>query len=374
MTVRFKKEDQTWFYRFQRDGQSYYKQGFVTKKAAEDAESAHRTEISVESPATTLEWKNLSFVHAFKIYIDNHASKLAIWETNKFRVPVINEIFKSHKLFNMKREDVVLLRNRLAPLNLADSTVNHYHVLVKCMINYFIKEKDLAIFNPFAKVKLLKTVKASVRYMLPKEESFLTPAIWKLSKTVDWLWRVYVICLQTGLRLSNVLDLRVKHVDFGIGKIFIPDSKGGFSGYIPISKDLVPDLLEWTHGRGAEDLLIGGTPVTRFQALWWFKKACEEAKIEDLCLHDLRHTFAWFHLIRGVPLYIVSKLLLHKNQKTTEDHYGHIKPEDLLPGAPRPEHIISASGFAKTGLELHGKLHEPGVTYRLEHMETVETQ
>jgi site-specific recombinase XerD len=50
--------------------------------------------------------------------------------------------------------------------------------------------------------------------------------------------------------------------------------------------------------------------------------------LNDVRLHDLRHTFASSAIMAGVPLAIVGKLLGHKNSKTTE-RYAHIGQDPI---------------------------------------------
>ena len=59
-----------------------------------------------------------------------------------------------------------------------------------------------------------------------------------------------------------------------------------------------------------------------------FKRACSQAGISDFRIHDLRHTFASWLVMDGVPLYDVSKLLRHSNIRMTEK-YAHLAPDYL---------------------------------------------
>ena len=51
--------------------------------------------------------------------------------------------------------------------------------------------------------------------------------------------------------------------------------------------------------------------------------ARKEAGIEDVRLHDLRHTFASHAILQGVPLPVVSRLLGHKRPSMTL-RYAHV--------------------------------------------------
>ena len=57
-----------------------------------------------------------------------------------------------------------------------------------------------------------------------------------------------------------------------------------------------------------------------------------------LGIHDLRHTFASWLVMDGVPLYDVSKLLRHSNIRMTEK-YAHLAPDHL-------QKAIAGRGFS----------------------------
>jgi len=59
-----------------------------------------------------------------------------------------------------------------------------------------------------------------------------------------------------------------------------------------------------------------------------WKTAVERAKLKDVVIHDLRHTFASRLVQRGVPLLNVSKLLGHASLTMTM-RYAHLAPPDL---------------------------------------------
>lgn len=65
----------------------------------------------------------------------------------------------------------------------------------------------------------------------------------------------------------------------------------------------------------------GRRPHSRNLPLW--DSMCEEARIEDVRLHWLHHTFAGHAVLRGIPLPVVSLLLGHKRPSMTL-RYAHV--------------------------------------------------
>lgn len=59
-----------------------------------------------------------------------------------------------------------------------------------------------------------------------------------------------------------------------------------------------------------------------------WRRICEKAKLDDVRIHDLRHTFASHAVMNGTPLAIVSKLLGHSKIGTTM-RYAHLADKEL---------------------------------------------
>ena len=66
--------------------------------------------------------------------------------------------------------------------------------------------------------------------------------------------------------------------------------------------------------------------------LW--KKVQKLAGIEDVRLHDLRHTFASQAAMQGIPLPVVARLLGHAQVKMTL-RYAHVSDRDVEAAAER---------------------------------------
>ena len=80
-------------------------------------------------------------------------------------------------------------------------------------------------------------------------------------------------------------------------------------------------------------------PRSRNLALW--DRVRREADIEDVRLHDLRHTVASHAAMNGVPLPVVSQLLGHSDTRTTL-RYAHLGDREIEAAAERVGESIAA--------------------------------
>jgi len=69
--------------------------------------------------------------------------------------------------------------------------------------------------------------------------------------------------------------------------------------------------------------------------------------MQDVRLHDLRHSFASFLVNSGRSLYEVQRLLGHYDPKVTM-RYAHLSPEALIDAANVVGHLVRRTKLAST--------------------------
>ncbi len=151
------------------------------------------------------------------------------------------------------------------------------------------------------------------------------------------------LLMLTGCRRSEVLTLRWTDVDLETGELHLADAKSG-----PRAVQLPPTAVQllttlprlkdspWVfpgndrHGRfGAEGL----------DHVWRTVRA--RAGLEDVRLHDLRHSFASRALALGETLPVIGKLLGHSDVETTA-RYAHLARDSIHDAAERIADSIAA--------------------------------
>lgn len=130
-----------------------------------------------------------------------------------------------------------------------------------------------------------------------------------------------------GLRVSELLNLKVTDIDSDRMMIRIEDSKGGKDRYTLLSSSLLEELRDYyIEYKPKKHLFEGqnGGEYTSASVGKILKKACFKAKIKKkVVTHTLRHSFATHLLEQGTDLRSIQTLLGHYSISTTEV-YTHV--------------------------------------------------
>lgn len=136
-----------------------------------------------------------------------------------------------------------------------------------------------------------------------------------------------------GLRVSEVIRLRVQDIDSTNMQIYIQNGKGGKDRYALLSKANLDILREyWLAYQPKEYLFLSRNhrPMTPRAAQDIFTKAKNRAGIEkSVSTHTLRHCFATHLLEDGVSIYHIKQLLGHAHISTTCFYLHLMKIRDL---------------------------------------------
>ena len=136
-------------------------------------------------------------------------------------------------------------------------------------------------------------------------------------------WKVaFVLGFGAGMRISEVVKLEKRDVDFDKKSIHIRQGKGSKDRIVPIPKGFMPKHLKHLPMKcGARALQFA------------FHKTCEAAELLEnkpgLHFHSLRHGFASHLAGKGVPIHHIRTLLGHSNISTT-NVYLELNPTKAL--------------------------------------------
>ncbi len=147
------------------------------------------------------------------------------------------------------------------------------------------------------------------------------------------------LLLLTGCRRNEILTLRWSAVEDG--KLVLGDSKTG-PRQVPLNTQARSILGRQQRG-GSPFVFPSPNDSSRPRGpelrVWY--RVRREAGIEDVRLHDLRHTHASHAVMNGVPVPVVSRLLGHSNVRTTL-RYAHLGNREIEAAAERVGQSIGA--------------------------------
>lgn len=139
-----------------------------------------------------------------------------------------------------------------------------------------------------------------------------------------------------GLRVSEVVHLKLGDIDSDRMQIFVERAKGKKDRYVmlsPLVLDILRAYIKDSKPRPLKYLFEGPEPGISYSiksAQKVFQIAREKAGIKKhISFHGLRHSFATHLLEKGVDVHYIKDLLGHFSIKTTE-RYLHVKKEQLV--------------------------------------------
>ncbi len=142
------------------------------------------------------------------------------------------------------------------------------------------------------------------------------------------------LLMLTGGRLSEIQKLRWEHVDLDAGELRLPDSKTGGRA-VPLAPSAVKLLAALPRDPDSPWVIAGRKPgahLTDLQHPW--RRIRARAGLDDVRIHDLRHSFASRALALGEGLPMIGKLLGHTQVQTTA-RYAHLARDTVKASAAR---------------------------------------
>lgn len=195
----------------------------------------------------------------------------------------------------------------------AISTCNRELSVLKTVLNYCKDELELISSNPISGVALTPGSVKRDRWLTQEEQDRL------LQVSPPWLQNLIIFALNTGMRRSEIFNLRWEHVFVEKGYLIVNKSKNGSKRNIPINSVVKQILTDLSYRES--DFVFPLIPKTTL--FYAFSEAVNRAGIKDLHFHDLRHSFCSKLVMAGVDLYRVQVLAGHSSPAMTQRYAHH---------------------------------------------------
>ncbi len=181
--------------------------------------------------------------------------------------------------------------------------------------------------NPCLRVKKYKEEKRE-RFLSADELTALSDALDAEEADAPSAVAAYRLLILTGCRLGEIQSLKWDFVDLKDKVLRLPDSKTG-EKTVYLGEDAIAVLKAIERIEGNPYVITGkkdGEYLTDLQKPW--RRIRKRAGLEDIRIHDLRHTFASYGVGLGQSLPILGKLLGHTQAQTTA-RYAHLADDPV---------------------------------------------
>lgn len=319
MSVHKRGKKGIYYFNFTINGKKYFRSCNTTsKREAKQVEHTERQRLMKEVKLSPQE-KAARTTLKDAIEITYNAK----WKNNKDatgtyrKAQRLLELIGNIPVGQITEETVDTLIKSLEATKIEGATINRYQATIKTILKQMKQPAD--IFTPF------KESKGRIRVVSKDEEITLLKLLRAIEKPVYHETADLVECLlDTGCRLSEMLDLLYQDIDYSANHIRIWINKGDRPRSIPMTSRVKAILL----ARQQSDKPF---TITKYQAdkCWaWVRKQMGLDGDGDYVIHACRHTCASRLVNAGVDLYVVKEWLGHSTIKITE-RYAHLDPGKL---------------------------------------------
>ncbi|MES2498924.1 MAG: site-specific integrase [Pseudomonadota bacterium] len=229
-------------------------------------------------------------------------------------------------------ERVITARKKAGASN---GTVNRCMGLVSRVIRKAALEWEW--LDKAVQVRKLPENKVRIRYLTHEDATKLIQVL------PTHLAAMTKFSLATGLRKSNVTGLLWSQVDLANRRAWIEaeQAKGGKAIPVPLSSEAVATLRGELFKHPTHVFTYHGRPINNSNTKA-FRAGLVRAGITNFRWHDLRHTWASWHVQNGTPLAVLKELGGWSDYDMVQK-YAHLSSDHLA------QHVENVSGLFETG-------------------------
>ncbi|BEV16834.1 tyrosine-type recombinase/integrase [Herbaspirillum sp. DW155] len=271
---------------------------------------------------------NKTWDDAVERWLADKADKRSL-KSDQSNIRWLNEVLRGIPLANIDLAIVDSLRTKKIASGASNATVNRMLALLRAILRMSVVEWEWMPSAPH--VRLLREPTRRVRFLSPKQ------AVRLLSELPPHLAAMAAFSLATGLRRANVTGLRWEQVDMKRRLAWFDgqDMKNGNPQAIPLNDDAMRVLLS---RRGVHPIYVftyKGNKIVQASTAAWYK-ALVRAGIQDFRWHDLRHTWASWHVQSGTPLLALQELGGWESAEMVRRyaHFSHLNLSTFVSNLP----------------------------------------
>ena len=143
---------------------------------------------------------------------------------------------------------------------------------------------------------------------------------------------IFTLCYSAGLRLGEILNLKISDIDSNRMQIRISQAKGKKDRYSILAPNVLEQLRNYVKQYSPKDFLFEGQNGGKYSSASVQSLMRKHRKLANIkkkaTPHTLRHSFATHLLDNGTDIRFIQELLGHKHISTTQI-YTHVSSRDL---------------------------------------------
>ena len=221
-----------------------------------------------------------------------------------------------------------IIRRREYNPKVSNATLNKQIVTLKTVVKYSTT-KEITFAKLKERKKIIPTISKSTYSKIFE--------YYQKHMKDNYTFRNYVflkLLLDTGLRLNEMINIKLKNIDFDTSSIHIKVTKTDVDRYVCFTESTKELLLKFIVTQTFKDYLFydfktGNNLTTSSVESFIYRLKIKLSLNENITPHKWRHTFATNFLKRGGDLETLRILLGHSNLKTTQK-YLHLSKNDIV--------------------------------------------
>jgi integrase len=204
------------------------------------------------------------------------------------------------------------------------STVVRYLAALSHAFTIAVNEWGWLEDSPMRKVTKPREPRGRVRFLSEEERTVLLKACKESS--CPHLYPVVVLALSTGMRQSEIMNLKWRDIDLQKGRITLHETKNGERRVVHVAGHALKLLHDLDKIRRIDTQLLFPSkenPLKPIDLRFPWETALKASKIEDFRFHDLRHSAASELAMNGASLAEIAEVLGHRTIQMTK-RYSHL--------------------------------------------------
>lgn len=214
---------------------------------------------------------------------------------------------------------------------LSGKTVATYIASLRTILYFFMEREYISTFK-ISKPRYDKPIKevysdSELRKLLVK------PNIKSCSFSEYRNWVLVNYLIATGQRRNTIMNLKIGDLDIENGLVGLRVVKNRKPTIVPLAPSIIDILVEYLrHRKGSQDNYLfcndKGTKMSEScfgSAIRTYNKS---KGIQRTSIHAFRHTYAKKYLLNGGNVFMLQRLMMHSDLKTTQE-YLNLYTEDL---------------------------------------------